>query len=105
MTRFTVTMEFEIEVQGGRVEPVSVGREAAAVSRDVAGMLVKALSKTTGRKSLGIPESSCGIGKTKCVMPGEEAPDPFLPVTEKALRYGRKYETIIPLQNMAGDSK
>ena len=83
-------MEFEVEVQGGKVEPVSVGRAAHNLSHEAAGMLVKVLSKTTGRKSLGIPESSTGIGKTKCVMPGEEAPDPFLPVTDKALGYGKK---------------
>lgn len=87
-TRFTVTMEFEVEVQGGKVDQVLVGRAAGNYSHDVRERLTKVLQKASGRKSLCIPESGLTLGKTKCVDPGQEAPDPFLPVTAKSLGYG-----------------
>lgn len=86
ITRFKVTMEFEVEVNGGKVEPVSTSRAAADLSREVAGKLVKVLQKTTGRKSLGICQSGCGIDKSMYAVEGE---DPFLPVTEENLKYKR----------------
>jgi hypothetical protein len=49
------------------------------------------LRKASGRKSLGIPESGLTLGRTKCVDPGQTAPDPFLPVSEKSLGYGKPF--------------
>ncbi len=86
-TRFLVTMEFEVEVLGGQVPPVAVMREAGNIARATAGLLIRPLIKATGRASVSIPESGTSLGRTKCVMPGEVAADPFLPVTKASLKY------------------
>lgn len=84
LTRFKVTMEFEIEVRGGKVEGIPVMREAGNLAHEVADKLVKVLRKATGRKSVGISQSGTSPSKSMYAVEGEE---PFLPVTEKSLKY------------------
>ena len=84
LTRFKVTMEFEVEVRGGKVPPVAVMRESGFLAHEVAGKLVKVLRKATGRKSVGIGQSGTSPGKSMYAMEDEE---PFLPVTPEGLKY------------------
>jgi hypothetical protein len=84
LTRFKVTMEFEVEVRGGKVAPIPVMREAGELAHEVASKLVKVLRRATGRKSVGIGQSGTGPSKSMYAYEGEE---PFLPVTDKSLKY------------------
>lgn len=84
LTRFKVTMEFEVEVRGGKVPPVAITREAANLSHEVRGKLMKVLRKATGRKSVGIGQSGTSPSKSMYAVEGE---DPFLEVTADSLKY------------------